>query len=439
MTDVRKWSRLDNAAKIFPPTSSKRDPKVFRFVCELNEPVDEKALPSALKKTLKRFPFYKSVLKKGLFWYFFEESTLEPVVKEENSYPCAPIYNPDEPGLLFRICYYKNRINLEVFHALTDGMGAVHFLRTLVYYYLIDKHPDCMPEKFQLNASEPPLDQIGQDAFQKYYDSDKKVKLQKQSRAYQIKGAHLPDYHAGIVEGILSAKSILEAAHSCDATLSEFLVTLLICSIGDSMAVRDRKHPVVITVPVNLRHFFPTQTARNFFGIIHIGHNFKEGGSDFAKVLENVRNSFKEQLVPEKMLGIIDFYASLENNAFIKAMPLALKIPCLKLGGQWANRQDTAAISNLGVISMPPELSGYIRLFDIMICTRRPQICLCSFQDNLSISYSSQFQSTGIPCSFFRKLTDMGIAVEINSNLEQEEVGGDAVLQKLQNKPAWKL
>lgn len=39
-----KWSRLDNAAKIFPSTSSKKDPKVFRFSCELTEPVDGQTL-----------------------------------------------------------------------------------------------------------------------------------------------------------------------------------------------------------------------------------------------------------------------------------------------------------------------------------------------------------------------------------------------------------
>lgn len=43
-----KWSRLDNAAKIFPSTSSKQDPKVFRFACELCEPVDPEVLRRAL-------------------------------------------------------------------------------------------------------------------------------------------------------------------------------------------------------------------------------------------------------------------------------------------------------------------------------------------------------------------------------------------------------
>ena len=35
------WNKLDNAAKIFPPTSNERDTKVFRFSCQLKEPVDE--------------------------------------------------------------------------------------------------------------------------------------------------------------------------------------------------------------------------------------------------------------------------------------------------------------------------------------------------------------------------------------------------------------
>ena len=38
------WSRLDNAAKIFPPTSSARDTKVFRLACTLTQPVEPLSL-----------------------------------------------------------------------------------------------------------------------------------------------------------------------------------------------------------------------------------------------------------------------------------------------------------------------------------------------------------------------------------------------------------
>lgn len=427
---VKKWSRLDNAAKIFPPTSSKRDSKVFRFVCELYETVDAQILQHALNKTILRFPFYKSILKKGLFWYYFEESTLQPTVQEERKSPCAPIYNADQPGLLFRVFYYKKRINLEVFHALTDGMGAMHFLRTLVYFYLTEKHPDCAGEDLRLDDCEPSPEQVKQDAFRKYYDKDKKVRQGKANRAYRVRGEYLPGNRVGVIEGVLSAKSVLKSAHEYHASMSEFLVAQLLCSIHEGMAVTDMVRPAVITVPVDLRHFFPSQTARNFFGLIHITYDFKSKGDSLPEVIAYVRRSFEQQLIPENMLGIINRYSSLENNYLIKTIPLELKIPCLKFAGWQAEREDTAAVSNIGKITMPPEISPYIRLFDVFVGTRRPQICLCSFGDTLAISYSSQLESTDIPCCFFRRLTALGIGIEIYSNLEQaqQEEKTDALL-----------
>ena len=38
--------------------------------------------------------------------------------------------------LLFKVTYYKKRINFEVFHVLTDGTGATEFLKELVKNYL---------------------------------------------------------------------------------------------------------------------------------------------------------------------------------------------------------------------------------------------------------------------------------------------------------------
>ena len=81
---VSEWSKLDNAAKIFPPNSKNSDTKVFRFACELYENVDKNALQNALDITIEAFPLYKSIIKSGLFWYYFEKSHFKAVVTEEN-------------------------------------------------------------------------------------------------------------------------------------------------------------------------------------------------------------------------------------------------------------------------------------------------------------------------------------------------------------------
>ena len=81
------WRRLDNAAKIFPSTSEKTDTRVFRFSCELTEPVDPETLQKAADKAIKDFPHFLSIMKKGWFWYYLENCDLPLIVHEENRAP----------------------------------------------------------------------------------------------------------------------------------------------------------------------------------------------------------------------------------------------------------------------------------------------------------------------------------------------------------------
>jgi hypothetical protein len=148
MTDksLPSWWTLDNAAKIFPSTGSAHDSKVFRFACELQEPVDPKVLQAALDRVIERFPIYRSVIKRGWFWYYLERSPLPARVQAEDLPPCYPIYPAVRRSLLFRVLYYRRRISLEVYHSLTDGTGALNFLCALVYEYLLLHHPDAFPD-----------------------------------------------------------------------------------------------------------------------------------------------------------------------------------------------------------------------------------------------------------------------------------------------------
>ena len=49
-TNVKHWRRLDNAAKLFPAASSKRDTRVFRFYCELKEDIQQEILQKAVDR-----------------------------------------------------------------------------------------------------------------------------------------------------------------------------------------------------------------------------------------------------------------------------------------------------------------------------------------------------------------------------------------------------
>ena len=415
----RQWARLDNAAKIFPPTTSVRDAKVFRFVCELYEPVDSEILRHALDKTVKRFPHYRCVIKKGLFWYYFEQSPLMPVVREEYKPPCSTIYDVDKKKLLFEVTYYKCRINLEVFHALSDGAGAMQFLQTLVLYYFAEKYAEEIDPEVGASIHNASESQKNTDSFSKYY---KKSNHHGNNRAkigpaaYQHKGEILPEFRVGVIEGIASAEEIRTLAAEHGATLTEFMTAVFIKAIHEGMSYSEERKPVVISIPVNLRRFFPSESARNFFGLISVSHQFRSGGDSFEDIMKSVQTCYREQLKKEKLAEKVNSLIGIEQNFAAKIVPLALKNPGMRFAHWLRARTFTATLSNIGRVTIPEQFEKHVRLFDLLNRTRKMQLCLCTYQDKLMITFTAPFINTDVQRCFFRELTGHGIKMEVTTN-----------------------
>lgn len=414
-----QWCRLDNAAKIFPSTSNARDTKVFRFACELTEPVNPDALQDALDKTVEQFPFYRSVLKKGLFWYYFEDSPLRPAVRKEDIPPCAPIYSADCKSLLFRVLYYGSRISLEVYHALSDGTGALHFLRMLVYYYLLAVHKETFSENPPLFDYDASQTQKRDDSFRKYFEKPPFPHVSKERDAYHLRGGHLPDNRLGVVEGTMPLKALLAVSHDKGVTLSELLTAVLIRSIHAGMSLQDCARPVVITVPVNLRNYFPSESARNFFATVNVEYDFRRQEDTLEAVCAHVKQCFRDSLTADGLRMRMNALGALEHSLPMKLIPLLLKDPILRVANLLAERKITAAFSNIGRISMPEGMDRYIRLFDAFISTNRLQACTCSFGGNFVISFTAPFLNPDVQREFFRSLTGFGIPAEITTNLNR--------------------
>ncbi len=412
-----RWSRLDNAAKIFPSNSSAKDPKVFRFFCELREPVDPQVLQSALDETVRQFPFYCSVMKRGLFWNYLEDSGLRPTVRPEDAPPCLPLYSPDRKSLLFRVFYYGRRINLEIYHVLTDGTGALQFLCTLVHRYLLEKHPGDFsdpPPKLSYTASRS---QLWDDSFQKYYEKPPMPKPALTRSAYHLRGERLPENRLSVVEGHMGVDALLACSRAKGATITEFLTAVLIRAIHAQMRLRDKTRPVVITVPVNLRSYFPSESARNFFTTINVGYDFSRQPDDLDAVTAHVYRSFRESLTKKRLHERINALCFLEHNIPLRLVPLLLKDRILHTAARLADRQATASFSNVGKVAMPEEMERYIRLFGAFTSPNKVQASVCSFQNRYVISFAGPFRDRDVEREFFRSLVRMGIDVEVAANL----------------------
>ena len=418
---ISEWSRLDNAAKIFPANSKKSDTKVFRFACELFDTVDKQVLQQALNNTIEAFPLYRSVIKSGLFWYYFEKSRFEPVVTEENLPPCSTLYDKNNKTLLFRVMYYRKRISFEVYHALADGAGALQFFKTLIFHYITIKYKYALKDKSPVLDIEASKTQKMDDSFQKYYRDTGILQKRKSIKAFKIKGPKIPEYRMSIIEGVIPVDKILPKVKEYNTSLTVFLAAILMCSINEEIPLRLKKRLVVLSIPVNLRNYFHSQTARNFFGVINVDYDFSKGSAELREVIEALKIKFKENLTPEVMEKRINKLASLEHNLILRMIPLSIKDLVLKIANSIVDRSYTSTLSNVGVINMPSDIKPFIYSFDIFVSTNKLQACVCSFENQLRISFTSAFVSREIQRRFFKTLTDMGIPVVIESNVVDEQ------------------
>ena len=406
------WRSLDNAAKLFSAASSPKDTRVFRFYCELKEEVKEEILQEALNQTIQKYPVFLSVMRKGLFWHYLEKSELRPVVREEYKEPCSSLYVRDKKTLLFEVTYYKKRINFEVFHALTDGTGATEFLRELVKNYLYLIHEEDL-EPVELSNQYLTVKDQEDDSFSRYYYPDFPRKKKKKIRAVQIKKGGKGYEELQINEASMSVKELLGIAREKKVSMSVLLTAAFICAIHEEMSRMQEKKPVILMVPVNLRKIFPSDSMLNFFGYIEPGYQFGGGKDSFEDVLEAVKLYFQENLSKEHMAGRMNELIAIEKHKILKWAPLELKNRCIRAGAKMAEQEVTAVLSNMSVVKMPEDYAQYIEKFGVYTSTNRTELCICSFQDTLSLGFTSRYDSTNIQRNFYRILKELGASVKV--------------------------
>lgn len=403
------WRKLDHVAKMYSATSNDKITRVFRFYCVLKEDIQPKILQEALNKTIETYPIFLSVMRKGLFWHYLEKSSLRPIVREENKEVCSTLYVHDQKSLLFEVTYYHNRINFEVFHALTDGTGATAFLKEIVKNYIYLSHSKQL-EEIELLDEHITIQDQESDGFSKYYNKEK-VHKAKKVKAYQIKKPKKQRGPLQVNESTVFVKDIQAKAKEKNVSLSVYITSVLMMSIYYEMSIAEEKRPVILHVPINLRKFFPTDSMLNFFICMNPKFTFCES-TTLDDVIQEVNQYYKNELTQDRIIENMNRFITLEKHPLLRIIPLEVKNLSIKAGTIYAEKDATAVYSNMGIINMPDAYAKYIERFGVFTNTPKLELCMCSFQEQITFSFTSTFDTNNIQRNFYQILKEQGIIVK---------------------------
>lgn len=413
------WKRLDNAAKGFSAISDTNNTNVFRISVKLRDPVEPPVLQEAVERTLSEIPSFNIKQRKGLFWYYFESNFSKPLVLEEKSFPCLRIDRWANNGFLFRTSYYGSKINLEVFHALTDGTGALMFLKRLLYNYFSLLCPDRELGECAVFDSTCHPNEYDEDSFLKNYSRSQDKAGHTAKPAYRLRGPRLEKKVTRVITGILPVGQVVARAKSYGATVTEYLSAALMRAIYLGSNARAKGGPpVVLCIPVNLRSFYPSHTLSNFFSYLNIGVRFERELS-FEEILEQVHTEFDRQLRREELEPKLRYNVEAEHNLAVRFLPLAIKKLGLRFIHRRGERGQSCALSNLGIVELPEDICPFVERFDVLmsISSLKPlKAAVVSFNGKLTFTFTSALVSADIQQYFFSFLTEEGIETDILSN-----------------------
>lgn len=424
------WYRLDNAGVLYTALQKEEYSSIYRFSAVMDQKVDPEALQRAVDRTMPRFPGFGVRVRRGMFWYYLEPNDAPgPFVKRDIANPCQPVRFREDNGWLVRFYYYERRISLEVFHALSDGAGALVFLRTLLAVYLRELGYEIPQGEGILNVDEPPRREELEDGYARW--AGKKVlRSGPAPTAFPNTGTAEPFYTFNITMGFVPLDQLKDKAKRYGVSITEYLTGVLLKVIADNQAQKHPAHPrpVALAVPINLRPWFPSETLRNFILTVRPSIDPSLGEYTFEEILSQVRHYMRLHINRLKMRAMLTGNVKFQTNPLLQVIPLVLKNPVMALGYRMAGvRPYSGTYTNPGAFQVPPEMASHIEHMEVILgqaTVPRVHCASISFGNTMEITFAGTLKETDTERAFFRFLVKDGLHVKVTSNRQGKPVEG---------------
>lgn len=418
-----RWVRLDNAAKIYPAARRRNWSNVYRQSVTLFEDVDKEVLKSALKVTAKRFPSIAARLRRGLFWFYLQQVDTPPEIRREQSYPLVFMNNKEMRKCALRVIAYHNRIAVEFFHSLTDGAGALVFLKTLTAEYLEQKYGISIPcEDGILDRKQAPRPEELEDSFLKH--TCPVAASRKSANAWRPVLDPMPGGFLNLTCFTLPVRDVLEKAREKSVSLTVFLSAVMMQALQnwqkEAVTQKEKRKRIKLLIPINLRQLFPSQTLRNFAMYTIPEIDPRLGEYSFDEICKIIQCKMGEEFTAKHMSTVITKNVQDERNPLVRLIPLPLKNLVMKLiFDSVGERKSCLSLSNLGAIKLPKIMQSYVQRMDFILGVQAaaPYNCgVLSYGDTLYINFIRNTRDPNLERHFFAVLRDMGLTVTVESN-----------------------
>ena len=420
-----KWLRLDNSAKIFPMMADKQNQNLFNIFVRLSEDADKVILQRALEITIKRFPSMNVMLKRGVFWFYFEQHGGKPKVYDADPIVMKKISSSNCGGFCFRISCYKNVIYADFFHAVTDGTGAAEFVKSLLFTYFTLKGYPVDGEQKVLTVGSPVNPREYEDSFLTNYKKKKikdlTISSLKGKKSYRISGIRFENAGKGVINMYAPAKQFVSVCREHNCTVTEMIGALFMLSVYETKIKPESLPPqdIQLFVPINLRKIFSSVTLRNFSLFSRIGVTATDDMT-LQSLTSTIHECLKRDTQKEVLSDKISTTVYAEKFLPMRILPLFMKRLIFKISNLFFGKnKKTATFSSVGILSLPESFRPLVKDANYAIAANDKSpitVTAVTVFDTICINFTRSITDTETEKRFVKYLTDAGLDVSVSSN-----------------------
>ena len=422
MVKNKKYNRrLDSQAKVFTLVSNPKYCSVFRFTVRLKEKIDGDVLFKAYKGTFEKFKAYKVKLHFGLFEYSLVQNDKETKIFEVDEEPVIKkINNKDNNDYLVKLTYSGEELYFDFYHALTDGTGAVKFIRDVLGRYFELKY-NTEEKEYLLDKT---VIQDSEDIYVKLSSKYEKVNYPF-CEGFRVFGTTRNDDNVEINHFSLNINEFKNKAKEKGATISMYITAIIAYTFyllsRENKYKQNRKgkdlKPINLCIPISLEKYFEERTLSNFFSHMFVSFDLKDNKEyTFDEMLDSTKLQYEEKIKLEKIMGVLNGNITKMNNPVLKIIPLAIKKFSFVAGSLKMKKQFSMTVSNVGKLEYDSKFNDYIdSSFVTLACdwAEKVKCGICSYKDEFIISFCSNIYEKDFENIFKSIIVELGFDYEI--------------------------
>ena len=217
----------------------------------------------------------------------------------------------------------------------------------------------------------------------------------------------------------INLNEIKQLSKEKECSISILLISLLVYSIYETnYKSNNGKLPINISIPISLKKYFPSDTISNF--VSHSMLSIKPNKNDtLDNIIDLVKKDYTDKMTEGKIKDTFESDGKKINNKLLNIIPLSIKRAIVQLGAKIVKKQFTITYSNLGIIDLNNGYEEYTEDITFKLIpdwAERVRCGICSYKNDIIISFGSNMSDTSVEQKFQETLNSLNISHTIKSN-----------------------